>query len=200
MVFYRNIIIILFLSLAFSVAFFEKQFFPYLKIQDYSKHDFGFELDFSPRWVPFFPFSSMPMYSELFDSSSSLTHIELVAEDSNGVDFVLSINKYFYPLWPEAFREIYMRHIYDGMSKKEFLSHFLLLYLNRKASGNYQKAPVITKIKAIAVTWSLDEWVKLRINSKSRHDWYGWRDKSLKPLDVNVLSVVTPMEALSYVR
>ncbi|MCH2534399.1 MAG: hypothetical protein MK008_08165 [Bdellovibrionales bacterium] len=142
----------------------------------------------------------MPMYSELFDSSATLTHIELVAEDSDGEGFILKINEYFYPLWPEAFREIYMRHIYNGMSKKEFLSHFLLLYLNRKASGNYQKAPIITKIKAIAVTWSLDEWVKLRKNSKRRHDWYAWRDNGLKPLDVNEISVVTPLEALSYVR
>lgn len=195
--YFRNIFIIVFLLTAFSVAFFEKQFVPYLAIQKYDKEFFGFEVNFSPRWVPFFPFASMPMYSEKFDPGF-VTDIELIGVNINDQDVYLNITKLFYPAWPEAFREVLTNQIYHGMSHQEFLAHVFLLYMKRRLNHSPQDYIYLKKLKLKAVTWDLDKWLEMRKSMPDIHNWYDWRFTDFKPNEENLLAEVTRSEALSY--
>lgn len=192
----RNTFIITLLLLAFGVAIFEKQLVPYLAIQEYDKDFFGFDVNFSPRWVPFFPFASMPMYSEKFDPGF-VTDIEVIGVDINGYDIYLDITEYFYPAWPEAFREVLTNQIYHGMSHKEFAAHIYLLYLKRKILFS-ENNMLFSKLKIIAVTWDLNKWLEMRKSMADIHKWYDWRKTDFKPSNEHLLSEITREEALSY--
>ncbi|MCH2534401.1 MAG: hypothetical protein MK008_08175 [Bdellovibrionales bacterium] len=196
MVYLRNIFIISFLFIAFAVAIFENQMVPYLDIKKYDKSLFGFEHNFSPRWVPFFPFASMPMYSDNFDPGL-FTDIEVVGEDVFGNQFFLEIKSHFYPAWSDAFREVYSNQIYHGMSKKEFASHIFLLFLKRRDSFD-KSLMSIQKLKIVSVTWNFETWLKMRKEVEDIHRWYDWRQTEYKPMEENVLVEITQVEALKY--
>lgn len=197
MIYIRNSFIISFLLIAFTVAFFEKKMVPYLNIKKYDINLFGFDVNFTPRWVPFFPFASMPMYSEKFDPGF-VTDIEVIGVDVNDKDIFLNISKLFYPAWPEAFREVLTHQIYNGMSHKEFASHIFLLYLKRQITHNHHDFIYLKKLKIKSVTWDLDKWIEMRKSMPDLHNWYDWRYTDFKPTEENILAEVTRSEALSY--
>jgi hypothetical protein len=129
----KNFFIIILVTLSFSVALFEKQIFPFFKMKTYDKEIFGFEKDFGPRWVPFFPFSSMPMYSESYDPAY-VTQLEILGVTSQGEEIVLPIRRYFFPLWTEALREIFINHRLNEMPTKHFFTLFFKLYEYRRTA------------------------------------------------------------------
>lgn len=196
MVYLRNMFIISLLLAAFTVSIFEKQLVPYLAIIKYDKKIFGFEENFSPRWVPFFPFASMPMYCDKFDPGV-FTDIEVIGTDHNDKEIYLDVKKYFFPAWSDAFREVLSNQTYHGMSHKEFASHIFLLYIKRRLNY-FNDFIYLKKLKIVSVTWQLEPWLEMRKKMPDIHQWDDWRLTEYRPIEENILAEVTRSEALSY--
>jgi len=190
----KNFFIIILVTLSFSVALFEKQIFPFFKMKTYDKEIFGFEKDFGPRWVPFFPFSSMPMYSESYDPAY-VTQLEILGVTSQGEEIVLPIWRYFFPLWPEALREIFINHRLNEMPTKHFFTLFFKLYEHRRtAKAYYEDVPKLDKIEVYALTWDLESWIKMRKMAPSLLVEYDWRKSKLNPQKRSVLAIISADE------
>ena len=166
MKFVLNIFIFFIIIYAIGVPLFERSFHPSFDSQKSPKKAL-FEGDsFSVRAIPFFPFSSYPVFSDLF-SPPLISHLDIRTVDELGVERYLEINKHFAPLWRRGMLEALQNHILQGKTQDNFFKGLVGLML-KNVQRKKSMSESFSKVKSLnfyLIKWDWNDWINFRKES-----------------------------------
>lgn len=156
------------------------------------KNKLNSDINLKSRGAQYFPFSSYPMYSEVFDPGN-LTFIELRGTKQNGEELYLHGRHYFHPLWRRrAMLEVYLAFLSTGQSSEDFLKIFWKEYHQKRKnqSWGYQGAPGLKSMDLYLVNWKLRDWIEHKRNNPDILTLYDWKNRKSQPEKILKLATV----------
>lgn len=180
-----NTFISLFLISVYTVIFFENHHSyvftgEHLKILEAK---LGQDIKLKSRGAQYFPFSSYPMYSEVFDPGN-LTFVELRGIKKNNEEFYIHGPQYFHPLWRRrAMLETYLSFLAETGTSYDFLRVFWSEYHNKlnSSSWGYTNAPKLKSMQLYLVNWNLADWIEHKKSNPDIKNLYDWKNRKYQP-------------------